>query len=314
MAPDLLRSMALVNMSKYNHPDTIYAFTDGSVDPGTNRAGCGVHIRHMGRVFENCIRIQDGSSTLQTELHAINIALQMAEQISYISHLVIFTDSLGSVYTLRKTQASQNTKLIGSIFFRLDARSGPATSFEWIPSHTGIPGNERADKLAKNALSRSIVDVPLASVCRSQQVARIITLEKTCTVEQNNINIDNSPSFAEYAALTDLKSYKITAKHRRDQVILYYFFTGYKTPQELNLPHHDPICPDCQTDNYNLHHYLYDCTEHNAATNELLTELGLREVDHRAIVQMSMLQPEPILKFFHNHPPPIYLGPRRRDE
>ena len=313
LAPEVLRSLALSSMSKYTHPAIISAFTDGSVDPESNRAGCGVHISYLGNISEKSIRLQDGSSTLQAELHAINIALEMSAQISLSAHLVIFTDSLGSIHTLRKTNVTQNVVLISSVFSRLDARIGPETSFEWIPSHIGISGNERADSLAKQALSHQEIEIPDVQISRSQQVARIIAHEKRSTVEQNCINIAESPSFSDYSEYTDLKNYKITAKLRRDQVLLYYFFTGYKTPRELGILGHDPLCPDCMIDDYDLYHFLYECPEHMAATNQLLTNLNLNVVDHRAVVQMSMLQPEPVLEFFQKHPPPIYLGPKKTE-
>jgi ribonuclease HI/exonuclease III len=314
MALEILRTTALQSMSKYEHPSIICAFTDGSVDPDSNRAGCGVHIRHLGSITEKCARLQNGFSTLQAELHAIDMALEMAAHISKTAHLVIFTDSLSSIHTLRKISVNQNTHLISSIFCRLDARIGPATSFEWIPSHTGIAGNERADTLAKNSLSNNEIAIPGTYICRSQQIARIIDHEKRSTVEQNCINIVESPSFSEYSEWTDLKHFKITAKHRPDQVIMFYFFTGYKTPRELGLPGTDPICPDCKADNYDLYHFLYECTEHTTATNQLLTSLNISTVDHKAVVQLSMLQSEPILNFFREHPPPIYLGPRKITE
>jgi ribonuclease HI len=311
LAIEILRSAALANMSKYAHPSIIHAFTDGSVNPDSNRAGCGVHIRYLDTVAERCTRLQDGCSILQAELHAINIALEMAAHISQTAHLVIFTDSLSSIHTLRKTNVTQNTILISSIFSRLDERKGPATSFEWIPSHTGIMGNELADRLAKQALSRQEIDIQDTQTSRSQQIARIIAHEKRSTIEQNCINIVESSSFSEYSEMTDLKDYTIAAKHRREQVILYYFFTGYKTPRELNWPGHDPLCPDCGTDNYNLCHFLYECADHTAATNQLLSSLGISLADHKAVVQLSMLQPDPILQFFKTHPPPIYIGSKK---
>ena len=314
LAPETLRSKALVSMEKYAHPTIIRAFTDGSVNPESNRTGCGVHIRYVDNILEKSVRLQDGCSTLQTELHAINLALEMAAKVSQTAHLVIFTDSLGSIHTLRKPNATQNTKLISSIFCRLDMRTGPVTNFEWIPSHTGIPGNERADRLAKDALSHHKKGVADTQICRSQQLARIIAHEKRSTVEQNGLHICDSPTFSEYFDNTELKPYKITAKNRRDQVIMYYFFTGYKTHRELNLPGSDPLCPDCMTDVYDLFHFLYECTSHTEATIQLLQSLGVSNADHKAVVQKAMLQPDPVLDFFNKHPPPIYLGPRNKNE
>ena len=37
--------------------------------------------------------------------------------------------------------------------------AGTTTRFHWIPSHVGLNGNERADRLAKEALDQPVVKI-----------------------------------------------------------------------------------------------------------------------------------------------------------
>ena len=75
---------------------------------------------------------------------------------SQFRKFIIFSDSLSLIQTI-ESQNSRNSvvisilKLIAEIF-----ELNKIITFCWIPSHCGIPGNERADRAAKDALNKDI--------------------------------------------------------------------------------------------------------------------------------------------------------------
>ena len=66
---------------------------------------------------------------------------------------IILTDSLSSLQTLQNLNPKTLTKLLLDILETQDTltKAGYHIKFIWIPSHVGLPGNEIADKLAKQA-------------------------------------------------------------------------------------------------------------------------------------------------------------------
>jgi hypothetical protein len=67
---------------------------------------------------------------------------------------VIITDSLSTIMAAesRTPTKNPNTQTIRKM---LD-QEGPRITFLWVPSHKGIPGNEKADQAAKEALNEDI--------------------------------------------------------------------------------------------------------------------------------------------------------------
>ena len=66
----------------------------------------------------------------------------------------IFTDSKSAVFELKKLYPT-NT-IAKEILDEISKRKQNNYIFVWIPSHSGIPGNEKADVLAKKSLELKI--------------------------------------------------------------------------------------------------------------------------------------------------------------
>ena len=90
------------------------------------------------------------------ELTAVEMALEILdeEKIGPREAVVIYSDSgyARGVLTLG-WKAKANVDLIAGIKGRLRAR--PGARMEWVAGHVGIPGTERADRLASAAVDRS---------------------------------------------------------------------------------------------------------------------------------------------------------------
>lgn len=146
--PDQLRSIIIPRIfaEKYQHVNSLKRyFTDGSRLNGST--GFGV-FNENSSAFR---KLQEPCSVYVAELAAINFALGMVSNMP-ADHFFIFSDSLSSIEALRSMKPSRHSSyFLSKIREQMNAlveRSFMIT-FVWIPSHCKIPGNEKADALAK---------------------------------------------------------------------------------------------------------------------------------------------------------------------
>ena len=118
-----------------SQPDDNTYYTDGSSD-GTQVAAAVVH-----KEEEIIIRLNDSASVLDAEMTAIRVALENASETR--DKITIHTDSLTAENILnnRKFDLNSISRAIRDAASRLTQRP----TINWIPAHTGIPGNENAD-------------------------------------------------------------------------------------------------------------------------------------------------------------------------
>ena len=77
-------------------------------------------------------------------------------KISRYKKFIIFSDSK-SVLEAMENRKFDNPIVLRSVEFYNELQSlGKDIILCWIPSHIGIPGNEKADKAAKQALNKQI--------------------------------------------------------------------------------------------------------------------------------------------------------------
>lgn len=106
---------------------------------------------------------------MYTELIAISEAISYADSLKF-NNYIILTDSKSAIYHLaRCTSNFRGTPIAYRILESLRRLSdkNKLVKIQWIPSHVGIPGNEEADRLAKDALihGTAFYCLPLFSDC-----------------------------------------------------------------------------------------------------------------------------------------------------
>ena len=134
--------------SKYSR--TPFIFTDGSKDHEHtgNAIICGRHF--------DVARLPDGTSVYLAELHAVFLALKFIEN-KKLRAAVICSDSRSVLQSLPNSCPTSPLQILVLNLHQKLSDSGVKIQFLWIPGHSGVTGNEEADKMAKRSLSLDFV-------------------------------------------------------------------------------------------------------------------------------------------------------------
>ncbi|XP_064469904.1 uncharacterized protein LOC135384641 [Ornithodoros turicata] len=101
-------------------------------------------------------RIPGPLSSTDAELLAITEALDIIAKTS-ATKAVILTDSRGALSRLNNRYEHCPLSFRAHQKLQLLLASGLSIALQWIPSHKGIPGNEMADSLSKQATTKTLV-------------------------------------------------------------------------------------------------------------------------------------------------------------
>ena len=126
------------------------AFTDGACSGNPGPAGSGLVVIQPGGKIDEGFEFLGTSTNNVAELTAIQRALEAVPV--DVPSLVVHTDSQYAIGVLTKGwKAKANQELIARIRELLRAR--PQARLRYVPGHAGVPMNERADQLAREAIS-----------------------------------------------------------------------------------------------------------------------------------------------------------------
>ena len=149
------------HMIEIYYSDRRLVFTDGSKQLG--RCGYGI----WSDAFLLLSRLPSACSIYTAELYALYKAVALINTLP--GNFLILTDSLSVVRSLQSLDLNSHYLLqwISKLFF-----SSPLNKIkvEWVPSHMGITGNEKADALAKQSLQLPNVN-PIPKSCRELKVS-----------------------------------------------------------------------------------------------------------------------------------------------
>jgi ribonuclease HI len=128
----------------------VVVYADGACTGNPGPAGLGVVIQHDGMTRELSEYLGQGTNNIG-ELTAV---LRAAQALSHEKRAIeIKTDSKYAIGVLTQGwKAKANQALIAEVKAALAKL--PKVRLSYVPGHAGVPGNERADKLAREAVSR----------------------------------------------------------------------------------------------------------------------------------------------------------------
>ncbi|XP_058820982.1 uncharacterized protein LOC131683166 [Topomyia yanbarensis] len=159
--PDHIRPQVVPNIfyNKFREVDCSKMFyTDGSNLEGST--GFGI----FNQKFTASYKLSDPASVYAAELAAIQYTLGVIDTLP-ADHYLIVSDSVSSIDAIRSMKHGKHSSyFLGKIRELLSALSDKSFQFTlvWVPSHCSIPGNEKADSLAKvGAIEGDVFERPI---------------------------------------------------------------------------------------------------------------------------------------------------------
>ena len=178
--------------------------------------------------------------------------------------VTIHTDCKSAVQALQTIRVKENKALIKDIRSLLYQHkvAGRQVTINWIPSHIGIPGNDKADELAKS--TKYINNVQIKIRPTTSQVRNMMAPAKKAYMNEDirwHAN-QGSPSASWYLLATDCKPHDVTKHTPRElAVIIHRLRIGYKANWQI-IDMVDRPCNHCNTETDSpMLHYLLECPQ-----------------------------------------------------
>lgn len=128
------------------------AYTDGACSGNPGPAGCGMLLSGPGGMTKESYAYLGIATNNVAELTAVLLAVEGTPKDA--KSVLVLTDSKYAIGVLSMGwKAKANQELIARIRAVL-AERGRTVRMKYVPGHAGVPGNERADELARTAIQQ----------------------------------------------------------------------------------------------------------------------------------------------------------------
>ena len=227
---------------RYPQTEWTHIYTDGSADDAVRDGGSGVYVRTpTGQTHTYERATGQRCSNFRAEVVALQLAAAHITEHSP-DKAVILTDSKAALQALNSDSPDLAVCKLQRDLRQLPQQS--TTVLQWIPAHCGIPGNERADRLAKSGSKQPQPPVPT-------------TYPEAKTLLKNKRKAEWKRRTGDYNPTAD----PINNLQRSDQTTIFRLRTGHcglKSHLKRIGVANSAQC-DCRAAEQTVHHVLQDC-------------------------------------------------------
>ena len=231
-------------------------FTDGSKLDG--KVGAAFVVYQEGVLMhENSFRLPNRSSVFQAEIYAIKEAALFLVSNSYEADTIFFVDSQAAILAL-KQERIKSRSILDTV--RMLALIQGQVKIVWVPSHSGVEGNEAADVLAKQACQLELVrDI---AIPRSQIKTMVLQGIRESWREEWELYSEARMTKYFFKRPDAEKARKIYHLSRLQLGRFVRIITGhnqlryFQSKIDIQL---SPLCRFCGEDMETFHHFVFQC-------------------------------------------------------
>lgn len=261
--PNIFKQMYHENLATYTQYNNI--FTDGSkVNQQTGAAV--VYDTELHK-----FRLPDMASVFTAEAYAILKATELVNSDTIQRNHLIQTDSLSTIMSIQ--QLYPENKIINQIQNNIHQATlnGKKIVIMWVPSHIGIPGNEKADRTAREAIN---ITEYTATNIQTQDIKNYLK-DKVNTKWKTHWN---SVTQCHLKRIKEESEYWTPLDNRKEQVVLTRLRIGHTllTHKHIFERGEPTKCDTCNT-NITVEHILLECPKYEAERNTNKIPPSLKE-------------------------------------
>ena len=245
----------------------ITIWTDGS-SKGSDAAGGGgawldIHREH--RTLEVTAPAGVACSSTAAELVAIRAGLDAVlalptDSLDQCGHINLLTDSKSSLLRLSRGPCAQTSEHHLKVWTRLHQLTdrGISITFQWVPGHAGVEGNEAADALANQAASAGQQDSVLLDLRAARTAINRVGRAWSTADSRRHPHPEPTPGHDELS--------------RKEQTIISQLRVE-RSPLVRKILHRigrasDPLCQNCGEED-TVRHLLTECPAYSAARSAI---------------------------------------------
>ena len=255
---DVKRADAMATIDAYEGMEFIL-YTDGSAVGGTRDGGCACVVTRgtaaqpqIVAVVTNCGGVH--TSSFDEEVRALSVAVGWLSEHGRGGNYLVCSDSRSALSALGSLTVSR-TSYIAAVRRKLLDVHG-SVSFQWIPGHCGLPGNDEADRHAKTAFAGLSAQDRLRVGPKESYTAAKAYIRRALT--------DPPPQHARTREVYGAglpKSAHLPS--RKENVVLAQLRSGHSRVLQAYMHRigvaPTPMCPRCYEAEEDLKHFMQEC-------------------------------------------------------